>query len=132
MNALTPRPFGGWVKFYEEKDQSRFEVEPLEELVFDPKYGFFTWRYIEEEHYLTIPKMVGNGKYWRPRILEMAIACKKIDPLFRGVFFCTKRDPKVYMRVLGGELVKRVHGEGKIYSYIVVNPENTKVKRRSV
>ena len=48
-----------------------------------------------------------------------------------GAYCVTKRKPEVYMRVLGGELVKQEVDEqtGIIYSYILVTPENTNVKR---
>ena len=108
--------FGSWVAVYEERDRSKFELSQGEELAFDREHGFFTWKYDFKEHWLLIPKMCGDGRYWRPRV---------------GAYCVTKRRPEVYMRVLGGELVKQEVDEntGVIYSYILVTPENTNVKR---
>jgi hypothetical protein len=53
--------------------------------------------------------MCGDGKHWRKLLYAMA---KAVGPdVCRSVLFCTKRQPKVYMRVSGGKLC------GLEYSY---------------
>lgn len=123
-----PLPFGNWVHIYEERDHSHFEVSDGEELVFDELHGFFTWKYDFGKKYLLIPKMCGDGKYFRPLIFNMVLELRKAYGCV-GAYCVTKRDPRVYMRVLGGELIKQEHDEktGFTYSYILVTPENTNV-----
>lgn len=126
-----PLSFGSWVAVYEERDKSRFELADGEELAFDRQHGFFTWKYDFDEHWLLIPKMCGDGRYWRPRIFAMVEALRANGVPCVGAYCVTKRRPEVYMRVLGGELVKQEVDEntGIVYSYILVTPENTNVKR---
>lgn len=129
INPTGPRPFGAWVKLYEERDKSRFELTDVEELVFDRDHGFFTFAWDFEHKYLLIPKMCGDGKYWREKIYAMVVKLRT-EMGCVGAYLCTKRKPEVYMRVLGGELVRQDYDEIKdvIYSYILVTPENTNVK----
>lgn len=122
-----PLPFGAWVNIYEARDESRFELDDREELAFDRRHGFFTWIFDFEKRYLLIPKMCGDGRYWRPHIFAMVKALRKSHGCI-GAYCVTKRDPRVYMRVLGGELVKQERESEKTYSYILVTPENTRVK----
>lgn len=122
------KPFGEWVQIYEERDHSKFTLDELEELCFERDKGFFTWLYDFSRDYLLIPKMVGDGKYFRLKILEMLKALSKTLGC-KGVLFCTKRKPEVYMRVVGGSIEKQEVDEntGQIYSYIFVTLQDTKV-----
>lgn len=115
------------MNIYEERDGSRFELDDREELAFDRGHGFFTWIFDFEKKYLLIPKMCGDGRFWRPRVLAMVKALRESHGCI-GAYCVTKRDPRVYMRVLGGELVKQERESEKTYSYILVTPENTRVK----
>lgn len=119
-------PFGAWVHIYEERDQSIFELDEGEELYFDRDLGFFTWQV--DPPYLLIPKMVGNGRVFRPIVLEMFLRLRDVLGL-KAVYCCTKRNPKAYMRLLGGRLVKQEVEDGKTYSYIEITPEDTNVRR---
>ena len=126
-----PMSFGSWVACYEERDKSKFELTEGEELAFDRNRGFFTWKYDFGQHWLLIPKMVGDGRFFRRQIFEMVETLRRFGIPCVGAYCVTKRKPEVYMRVLGGELVKQEVDEntGVIYSYILVTPENTHVKR---
>ena len=125
-----PMSFGSWVVVYEERDKSKFELSEGEELVFDRRFGFFTWEYDPRESYLLIPKMCGDGRHWRPLVFAMVERLRACGVPCKGAYCVTKRRPEVYMRVLGGELVKQEVDEntGIVYSYILVTPENTRVK----
>ena len=121
------KPFGEWVKYYEDKDHSKFMLHENEELCYERDRGFFTWDYNVFQHLLIIPKMCGDGKYFRPKIRRMGLRARQIDSNFKGILFCTKRNPKVYMRIVGGRLYKQEKEDGKTYSYILVDPRFTKV-----
>ena len=124
---VPPLPFGAWVRIYEERDESRFELDEREELAFDRQHGFFTWMFDFDTRYLLIPKMCGDGRYWRPHIFAMVKKLRESHGCV-GAYCVTKRDPRVYMRVLGGELVKQECEDSETYSYILVTPENTRVR----
>ena len=126
-----PMSFGSWVAVYEERDKSKFELSEGEELQFDRNRGFFTWKYDVDQHWLLIPKMVGDGRFFRRQIFAMVETLRLAGLPCVGAYCVTKRRPEVYMRVIGGELVRQEVDEntGVIYSYILVTPENTHVKR---
>jgi hypothetical protein len=92
-------------------------------------HGFFTYYYDPESRELLIPKMCGDGKYWRRLIYKMAKAARGIT---RGVYCCTKRNPAAYMRVLGGTLAKMEHvydfrtGKRRTLWYIFITFKDTK------
>lgn len=129
INPKGARPFGAWVRLYEERDGSRFDLTDGEELVFERDKGFFTFAWEPEKKYLLIPKMCGDGRYWRPQILAMVQFLRK-ELGCVGAYLTTKRKPEVYMRVLGGELVKQEWDAERhvTLSYILVTPENTRVR----
>ena len=58
------------------RDKSKFELNEGEELQFDRGKGFFTWKYDVENHWLLIPKMVGDG-HLRPQDVEKILEGKK-------------------------------------------------------
>lgn len=123
-----PKPFGGWVRLYEERDRSKFILDDREELMFDRDHGFFTWM-VDFDHFcLAVPKMCGDGRYWRPIVLSMILQLRRMGFPCRGAYFVTKRRPEVYIRAIGGTLVKQKYDGDTVYSYILVSPENTKVK----
>ena len=126
-----PLSFGSWVAVYEERDKSKFELNEGEELFFDRERGFFTWKYDVENGWILIPKMCGDGKYFRRKVFAMVETLRLAGLPCVGAYCVTKRRLEVYMRVLGGELVRQEVDEntGIIYSYILVTPENTHVKR---
>ena len=126
-----PMSFGSWALVYEERDKSKFELSEGEELYFDRERGFFTWMYDFEKGWLLIPKMCGDGRYFRRKVFAMVDRLRASGVPCVGAYCVTKRRPEVYMRVLGGELVKQEVDEqtGVVYSYILVTPENTNVKR---
>lgn len=123
--------FGSWVAVYEERDKSRFELSEGEELAFDRNRGFFTWKFDFKKHWLLIPKMCGDGRHWRRIVFAMVDQLNASGVPCVGAYCVTKRKPEVYMRVLGGELIKQEVDEntGIVFSYILVTPENTHVKR---
>ena len=128
LSMKGPYTFEEWVRIYEERDDSKYVLEPGEQVCWDPEHGFFTFWYDARNKLLCIPKMCGNGRFWRKKIFEMAQAAGKkcVD----GVYCCTKRDPKVYMRVLGGKLVKQEPAEkGRTISYILISWDDTKEGR---
>jgi hypothetical protein len=97
-------------------------------MIWDTEHGFFTYTYEPESRLLCIPKMCGDGKHWRKMIHEMALAARDVCD---GVYCCTKRSPKVYMRVLGGKLVKQERKEnGQVLSYILISFDDTKEGRK--
>lgn len=106
MKSHGTRPFGSWVGLYEEKSGATFSLEPAEEIVFHRDHGFFTWMIGKD--YLHIFKMVGDASYFKPIIYEML---KKICLFGRkGILCSTRRNPKAFMRIFGGEVYKEENG----------------------
>jgi hypothetical protein len=102
-NMVGPKTFEEWVKIYEERDSdTEYVLTPGERVVFDPMHGFFTYYFHAESKEILIPKMCGNGKHWRPVIYKLVQATQHLG--VKGVLCCTKRNPVMYMRVLGGTL----------------------------
>lgn len=96
-----PKSFDEWVAVYEERDSdTEYILSPGEKVVYDPMHGFFTYLFDAESKELLVPKMCGNGKHWRPLIHKLVRDTQHLG--VRGVLCCTKRNPQVYMRVLGG------------------------------
>jgi hypothetical protein len=95
-------------------------------------HGFCTYLYDAESRELLIPKMCGNGKFWREKIYKLAMA---LGDKCRGVACCTKRNPAAYMRILGGKLRRVEHSfdfetrKNKTLWFIFITPEDTKEGR---
>lgn len=123
-----PKPFGEWVSIYCGKDGSDFILDEREELFFDREHGFFTWMIDPDKKHLLIPKMCGDGRYWRPIIYGMLLWFRDSFGGFESVRFCTKRNPAAYIRLIGGSLCKQEAHGNKTISWIEVTPENTKTK----
>jgi len=121
-----PKPFEEWVDVYERRagDDVHFQLDPREQIFFNPEYGFFTYWVDHWKKRLVIPKMCGEGKILRRIVYEMV---KEIEPLgFREIFCCSRRRPEVYLRVLGGKFDHeevsvniRTGKEEPMYYYIV-------------
>lgn len=120
---MTPRPFGEWVARYERKGGDRLEFHQGEELFYDPLLGFFTWQVSGDK--LLIPKMSGHLSHLAPCIRGMLVALAPLG--VTQAYFCTTRNPKSWIRRLGGELVNQTQENGKTYSYITVTLETCKV-----
>jgi hypothetical protein len=127
---VGPKSRDEWIRVYEERDSdTEYVTYPGEQMAWHPMHGFFTYFFDPETRLITIPKMCGDGKYWRKVIFEMAQMTRQLLGT-RGVYCCTKRNPKAYMRILGGELVKQEHrDDGTVLSYIFITFGNTKEGR---
>ena len=124
MNPKGPKSFGGWIALYEERVHGTFEISPMEELIFDRQHGFFTWTYNPETGHLLIPKMVGDGRYWRRIISDWAKRLQEKYTDFNGILFCTTRKAEVYIRAAGGVLYKqKTNKKGVTYSWILITPQ---------
>ena len=128
-----PKTFEEWVAIYKGKDSdTEYVLSPGEQVVFDPMHGFFTYSFDPETREILIPKMCGDGKYWRKLIYEMVLKTKTLG--VKGVYCCSKANPAAYMRILGGRLVKMEHtydfrtGKETTLWYFSITPENTKEK----
>lgn len=126
-----PKTFEEWVRVYEERDSdTEYVLSPGERVVFDPMHGFFTYAFDAETKTILVPKMCGDGKHWRRLIYKMVKAGGRIG--VRGVLCCTKRNPRAYMRILGGKLRKMEHtydfvtGKNTTLWFIYITPEDTK------
>ena len=128
----APRTFEEWVEAYEERDGSKFALSPGEKIYWHRDHGFFTILYDAGSGTLLVPKMCGDGKYWRPLIYEIAKKGATEGHCLKSLYLCTKRNPAAYMRVIGGTLSKMeykydfVTGKGRTIWYISINWENTK------
>lgn len=122
------RTLGDWLKRYAEScADTEYVTYPGEQMVFHPEHGFFTFIFDAEERVLLIPKMCGDGRYWRKTIHEMVAATRHLGT--RGVYCCTKRSPGAFTRLFGGEVVKtETREDGTVLSYIFITPENSKEK----
>ncbi len=123
-----PKTFAEWVEAYVERDSdTEYVLTPGERVIFDPMHGFFTYSFDAASNEILVPKMCGDGKYWRPLIYALVLASGA-----RGVYCCTKRNPRTYQRILGGELVKMTHeydfrtGKETTLWYIFITPKDTK------
>jgi hypothetical protein len=125
-----PKSFEEWVRVYEERDSdTEYVISSGERIVKDPMHGFFTYWYDAEHRELVIPKMCGDGKFWRKVIYEMVLAA---GDMCRGVLCCTKRNPKAWVRVHGGRL-RRVEytfdfetKKSRALWFIFITPGDTK------
>ncbi|GHV45847.1 hypothetical protein FACS1894204_06130 [Synergistales bacterium] len=132
--AMTgPKTLEEWVEVYEERDSdTEYVLSSGERVVYDALHGFFTYAFDPREKLILIPKMCGDGKFWRPKILKMVLATRHLG--VRGAYCCTKRNPVAYMRVLGGTLRKMEHvydfvtGRQHTIWYILITPENTRTE----
>ena len=97
-----PKSFEEWVRIFEEKDDSAYELSPGERVVFDPMHGFFSYWFNPESKCIIIPKMCGNMKHWYPKIVTLYFATKHLG--VKSVLFCTKRNPHAFIRLVGGKL----------------------------
>jgi hypothetical protein len=129
-----PKTFEEWVEVYEERDSdTEYVLSPGERIVYDPMYGFFTYCFDAAKGELLIPKMCGDGKHWRPIIYKLVKATRHLG--IKGVLCCTKRNPVVYMRVLGGTLRKMEHvydfqtGKQRTLWFIFISLDDTKERR---
>lgn len=118
---LPSRPFGSWVGLYEEKAGIYFGLEPQEEIIFHRDHGFVTW--MMGKDYLHILKMAGNSCFWKPVLYEMLE--KVCLAGWKGIMCTTRRDPKAFIRIFGGQIDKQ---EGGVY-YITINLENANFRR---
>jgi hypothetical protein len=134
---IGPKTFEEWADVYERRagDDVHFQLDPREQIFFNPEYGFFTYWVDHWKGRLVIPKMVGNGKYLRHVIFEMV---KQLEPLgFREILCCSRRRPEVYLRVLGGrfdhveETVNINTGKKEPLYYYVVSLDDTKEAQKS-
>jgi hypothetical protein len=123
-----PHTLDEWIRIYEERDSdTEYVTYPGERLVWDKDHGFFTFMFDPEERVILIPKMCGDGKYWRERVYEMAAAARHLG--VRGVYCCTKRNSEAFTRLFGGRVVKRETKEnGQALSYILITAEDAKWK----
>ena len=93
----------------------------------DPEHGFFTYIFDPEERVLLIPKICGDGKFWRKLIHGMVAATRCLG--VRGVYCCTKRNPRAFTRLFGGRVVKTETREnGAVLSYIFITLEDSREK----
>jgi hypothetical protein len=129
-----PKTFGEWVRVYEGRDSDTdYVVDPDERIRWHPMHGFFTYWYDARNKQLVIPKMCGNGKFWRKVIHDMVLAAG--PGVCRGVYCCFKRNPIAYSRVLGGRVtgVERSYDfkrkKGSTLWYIFITPKDTKEGR---
>lgn len=126
--------FEEWVKRYEKSDDSRFVLARGEQIVFDPEHGFFTYVLNAGDGSLIIPKMCGTLKHWRKLIEKMYYASIPLG--VRRVFFCTKRNPFAFIRILGGRLAAMERfcdferGKDRTVWYIAITTKNYKKDRR--
>lgn len=130
-----PKTFEEWVRVYKERDSdTEYVLYPGEDARWHPMYGFFSFWYDAESRELVIPKMCGDGKYWRKVIYEMVKAAG--PEVCRGVLCCTKRNPRAYTRVLGGKLRRLEYTfdfetkKGRALWFIFITMDDTKEGRR--
>jgi hypothetical protein len=128
---IGPKSRDEWIQAYVDRDSdTEYVTEPGEVMVWDETHGFFTYLFDAESRLLVIPKMCGDGKHWRKLIYRMYRATRGEPWWTRGVYCCTKRNPKAYMRILGGRVVKReIKANGQVLSFILISPEDTKEGR---
>ncbi len=111
----------------ERDSDTEYVLTPGERVVWHPMHGFFTYTYDAASGEVLIPKMCGDGKYWRKLIYALVLATDA-----RGVYCCTKRNPRAFMRVFGGTLVKMTHeydfrtGRETTLWYLFITPEDAK------
>jgi hypothetical protein len=72
---------------------------------------------------MLIPKMSGDIKYLRNPLVRPAMATGA-----REAYYCTKRNPRAFMRILGGEIVKMERVNGSALWYISITWDNLKVR----
>lgn len=101
-----PKTLDEWIEVYEDRggDDTEFLMSEGETLVWSPEKGFFTWCLDAERKMIVIPKMVGDGRHWRNKLFNMMSLIRHTG--VDRVLACSRRPPKVYQRVLGGELYK--------------------------
>jgi hypothetical protein len=127
-----PKTFEEWKEAYEERDV-KYALSPGERERWHPMHGFFTYCFDAASGEILIPKMCGDGKYWRKVIHRFARATKHLG--VRGVLFCTKRNPVAFMRIFGGTLRRMEHawdftkGEERTLWFIFVSWRDTKERR---
>jgi len=130
-----PKTFEEWVRVYEERDSdTEYVLTPGERVVYDPMHGFFTYAFDAPSKTILIPKMCGDGRHWRALIYKMVqeSACLGV----KGVLCCTKRNPRAYMRILGGTLKKMEHtydfmtGKNTTLWFIFITLNDTKEGRK--
>jgi hypothetical protein len=119
-----PYSLDEWLRIYREHDSDTEYVSyPGELRVGDEEHGFFTYMFDAENLVLLIPKMCGDGRHWRKLIFTMVAATRHLGVI--GVYCCTKRNPRAFMRLFGGTLVKQeTKDNGQVLSYILITPEN--------
>ena len=129
-----PKTFEEWVQIYEERDSdTEYVLSPGEQVHWHPMHGFFTYAFDADSKTILIPKMCGDGKYWRAIIHKMVLAGQGIG--IKGVLCCTKRNPQAYMRILGGKLKKMEHtydfttGKSTTLWFIYITLNDTKEGR---
>lgn len=105
-NMKGPKTLDEWIEVYEDRggDDTEFLMSEGETLVWSPEKGFFTWCLDAERKMIVIPKMVGDGRHWRNKLFNMMSLIRHTG--VDRVLACSRRPPKVYQRVLGGELYK--------------------------
>jgi hypothetical protein len=128
-----PKTFEEWKEAYEERG-NKYILAPGEREKYHPLHGFFTYWYDAESKEIVIPKMCGDGKYWRPLIYKLALAGRRAFGA-KGVYCCTEHNPLTWLRIHGGTLRKMEHtydfttGKSSTLWFIFITPEDTKEKR---
>jgi hypothetical protein len=99
-----PKTFDEWVEAYEERDDCEYILSPREQVRWDPMHGFFTYLFDSKRQQFVIPKMCGNGMHWKPVILKI-FRYMKAKGWVKRIYCFTKRNPKAFVRMFGGEVV---------------------------
>ena len=99
MRSKVPRPFGWWVKKYEERCGS-LTFEEREELFYDPCRGFMVWAVSPDMKALIVGNICGDGLYWRNVGLAMFKRAHN-EYGVEALRFPTRRDPEAYKRFFG-------------------------------
>jgi hypothetical protein len=129
-DMVGPKSLEEWIEVYEERDDSKYLLSPNERVVYDPLHGFFTYCFNAAKGEILIPKMCGDGKYWRPLIYKLAKATQHLG--VKSVLCCTKRNPEAYMRIIGGSLRRMEYvydfqtGRQRTLWFIVISKNDTK------
>jgi hypothetical protein len=96
-----PRTFDEWTRAYSARIEE-YAADPGEKVRWHPTRGFFSYWYDAENRELVIPKVCGDGGYWRGVIYEMVRAAG--PEVCRGVLCRTKRNPMAFTRFFGGKI----------------------------
>jgi hypothetical protein len=129
-----PKTFEQWVEAYEERGDCEFVLSQGEKVCWHPEHGFFTCLFDAASGEILIPKMCGDGKYWRPLIYGLAVKGREKRGV-KGVLCCTKRNPAAFTRLMGGTLRRMEYsydfatGKGRALWFIFISWDDTKEGR---